>query len=97
MLKRPGYVNEDYLKAAAELLRSFKQRTYDRMQIHKGDPVLEVGCGAGADTIPLKTLVGPYGRVIGVDYDRKMLSRAKVGAEAAGGGEHLFHICSDAL
>ena len=97
MLKRPGYVNEEYLKAAAELLHSFKQRTYDRMQIHKGDSVLDVGCGAGADTIPLKTLVGPYGRVVGVDYDGKMLSRAKVGAEAAGGGEHLFHFCSDAL
>ena len=97
MLKRPGYVNEDYLKAAAELLRSFKQRTYDRMQIHKGDSVLDVGCGAGADTMPLKTLAGPYGRVVGVDFDREMLSRAKVGAAVAGGGEHLFHTCSDAM
>ncbi len=97
MSKQPGYVNEDYLKAAAKLLRSFKQRTYDRMQIHPGDSVLDVGCGAGADMISLKTLVGPYGRVVGVDYDREMLSHAKVGAEAAGGGEHLFHICSDVM
>jgi len=95
--KSPGYVNEDYLKAAAELLHSFKQRTYDRMQIHTGDSVLDVGCGAGADTILLETLVGPYGRVVGVDYDHEILSRAKVGAEAAGGGEHLFHIYSDAM
>jgi ubiquinone/menaquinone biosynthesis C-methylase UbiE len=97
VLKRPGYVNEDYLKAAAELLRSFKQRTYDRMQIHKGDSVLDVGCGVGADTIPLKTLVGPSGRVVGVDYDCNMLSRAKDGAEAAGYEGDLFHICSDAM
>ena len=97
MLKRPGYVNEDYLKAAAGLLHSFKQRTYDRMQIHKGDSVLDVGCGAGADMIPLKTLAGPNGRVVGVDFDREMLYRAKVGAEAAVGEEHLSHICSDAL
>jgi ubiquinone/menaquinone biosynthesis C-methylase UbiE len=94
--KQTGYVNEDYLRAAAELLRSFKQRTYDRMQIHPGDSVLDVGCGAGADTIPLRSLVGPTGRVVGVDYDCEMVSRARVGTEDAGSGKQLFHICSDA-
>lgn len=97
MPKHSGYVDEAYLKAAAELLCSFKQRTYERMQIHSGDSVLDVGCGAGADTIPLQSLVGPFGRVVGVDYDRAMLSRARVGADVAGGGEHLLHVCSEAM
>jgi len=56
-----------------------------------------VGCGAGADTIPLQSLVGPFGRVVGVDYDRAMLSRARVGADVADGGEHLLHVCSEAM
>ena len=96
MPNQPGYVNEDYLKAAAELLRSFKQRTYERMQIHSGDWVLDVGCGAGADTVPLTALVGEHGRVIGVDFDRIMLVRARHGAEAAGVEDRVRHICSDA-
>ncbi len=96
MPNQPGYVNEDYLKYAAELLRSFKQRTYERMEIHSGDSVLDVGCGAGADTVPLRELVGAHGRVIGVDYDREMLVRARLGAEAAGAEDGVLHVCSDA-
>jgi ubiquinone/menaquinone biosynthesis C-methylase UbiE len=91
-----GYVNEDYLKAAAELLRSFKQRTYERMQVHSGDSVLDVGCGSGADTIPLWQLVGKDGHVVGLDYDHKMLTRASVNAVGAKVEKSLFHICADA-
>ena len=96
MPKQPGYVNEDYLKAAAELLRTFKQRTYERMQIHPGDTVLDVGCGTGADIVPLKGLVGIQGRVVGIDYDREMLVRASQGAELAGVREGVLLIRSDA-
>jgi ubiquinone/menaquinone biosynthesis C-methylase UbiE len=93
---QPGYVNKDYLTSAAELLRSFKQRTYERMEIHSGDSVLDVGCGAGADTVLLRELVGVHGRVIGVDYDREMLVSAKLSAEAAGAKDDVLHVCSDA-
>ena len=96
MPKQVGYVNEDYLKAAAGLLRSFKQTTYERMQIHSGDYVLDVGCGSGADTIPLKGLVGIHGHVVGVDYDREMLSHAQTGVKEPGDGGQVYHICSDA-
>lgn len=97
MPKHISYVDDAYLKAAAKLLRSFKRRTYEWMQIRPGDSVLDVGCGAGVDTIPLQVLVGPFGRVVGVDYDRGMLSHARVGAETSGYGEHLLHVCSDAM
>jgi len=93
--KQPGYVNEDYLKAAAKLLGTFKQRTYKRMQIQAGDKVLDVGCGAGADTIPMKALVGENGRVVGVDHDNEMLSRAQAGVETENEGGQLIHICAD--
>jgi ubiquinone/menaquinone biosynthesis C-methylase UbiE len=66
------------------------------MQVHTGDSVLDVGCGSGADTIPLGRLVGKNGRVVGVDYDHKMLTRANVNAAGVKVEQSLFHICSDA-
>jgi ubiquinone/menaquinone biosynthesis C-methylase UbiE len=94
---QPGYVNEDYLKAAANLLRSFKQRTYERMQIRTGDWVLDVGCGVGADTIPLIAEVGVNGRVIGIDHDSEMLIRAKSSDKSEIIVGDAGYICSDAV
>jgi ubiquinone/menaquinone biosynthesis C-methylase UbiE len=94
--KRLGYVSEDYLKAAAELLRPFKLRTYEYMQIQPGASLLDVGCGAGADTIPLAGRVGARGRVVGVDHDREMVARAGSAAEAAEVESRVLHICADA-
>lgn len=97
MPNQPGYVNEEYLKAAANLLRSFKQRTYERMQIRTGDWVLDVGCGAGADTIPLTAEVGVNGWVIGIDHDSEMLIRAKRSEKSENMGGDAGYICSDAV
>ena len=96
MPKRLGYVGEDYLKAAAELLRPFKLRTYEHMQIQPGASLLDVGCGAGADTIPLAGRVGAAGKVVGVDHDREMVARAGSAAEAAGVEGRVLHLCADA-
>lgn len=96
MPDRIGYVNEDYLKAAADLLRPFKNRTYERMQIRSGDWILDVGCGAGADTVPLKLLVGEQGRVVGVDYDHHMLAHASLRAKTAGLEAGVLLACSAA-
>ncbi len=94
--KSLGYVDEKYLNAAADLLRKFKLRTYDHMHIEPGASVLDVGCGAGADTIPLAGRVGARGRAVGVDGDREMVARAGSAAEAAGMGSRVLHICADA-
>lgn len=45
--------------------------------IHEGEKVLDVGCGAGVDTIIAGMMVGPGGHVIGVDIVPDMLERAK--------------------
>jgi SAM-dependent methyltransferase len=44
--------------------------------IHKNASILDVGCGGGVDTIVAAILVGPEGRVMGVDPVPEMLERA---------------------
>lgn len=47
-------------------------------KIHRGETVLDVGCGAGFDMIVASYLVGPSGRVCGIDLTPAMLSRAQM-------------------
>lgn len=53
-------------------------------RIHKGDHVVDVGSGAGLDSLIAGRLVGPEGRVIGVDMTEEMLAKAQSAAEEAG-------------
>ena len=46
--------------------------------------VVDVGCGAGIDTLIAAHMVGEHGRVIGVDMTRAMLDRARASARAMG-------------
>ena len=48
-----------------------------------GATVLDLGCGAGMDSIIAARRVGPSGRVIGVDFSEAMLNRARSGKELA--------------
>lgn len=45
--------------------------------ISSGETVLDIGCGAGVDTIVAAILVGPEGRVVGIDLVSEMLEQAK--------------------
>ncbi len=52
--------------------------------LQAGEVVLDLGCGAGVDTILMARQVGPTGRVIGVDLAPEMVNKAR--ANAAGQG-----------
>jgi arsenite methyltransferase len=52
--------------------------------IHPGETVVDVGSGAGLDTLIAARLVGPHGHVIGVDMTPEMLANARAGAAAMG-------------
>jgi SAM-dependent methyltransferase len=45
-----------------------------------GAQVLDLGCGAGLDSIIAAERVGPRGAVLGVDFSRAMLARARQAA-----------------
>src|SRR5688572_20229910 len=52
--------------------------------IPQGATVLDLGCGAGLDSLIAGHRVGPSGRVIGVDFSEPMLARARQAAAEAG-------------
>jgi arsenite methyltransferase len=55
--------------------------------LQPGETVLDVGCGAGIDTILAARVVGPTGRAIGLDLLEEMCERARGHAREAGVAE----------
>ncbi len=49
--------------------------------VTKGEAALDIGCGAGVDTFVAAIMVGPEGRVIGIDLISEMLNRARTNLE----------------
>ncbi len=92
----PGYVDPAYLRVVAEMIERQKRRTYELLRVAPGQSVLDVGCGPATDTIPLARLVGPSGRVVGVDHDPAMVAEARRNAEAAGVSGWTRHLQADA-
>lgn len=51
-------------------------------KLNAGEIVLDIGCGAGFDTLQAARQVGPTGRVIAVDMTDAMVAKARAGAAA---------------
>lgn len=59
--------------------------------VRTGDTVVDIGCGAGVDSILAARKVGPSGRVIGVDMTAEMVKKAAENAVAAAVLNVEFH------
>jgi arsenite methyltransferase len=59
--------------------------------IPAGATVLDLGCGAGLDSLVAAKRVGAAGRVIGIDFSESMLARARQAATEAGLNNVEFH------
>jgi SAM-dependent methyltransferase len=59
-------------------------------RLSSGEVVVEVGSGAGLDSILAARQVGRSGRVIGVDMTEAMLAKARANAEAVGAANVEF-------
>jgi arsenite methyltransferase len=60
--------------------------------LRAGEVVLDLGCGAGMDSLRAARRVGPIGRVIGVDMTGAMVEKARANAREAGIGNVEFHL-----
>jgi len=81
-----GY-SEDVLKALpAGTVESFAGtgNPFSMGKLQAGETVLDIGCGAGFDSLIAARQVGETGRVISVDMTPAMLDKAAAGARQAG-------------
>lgn len=60
--------------------------------VQPGQVVLDIGSGAGIDVLLAARLVGPTGRVIGLDMTPEMIERARRNAEQAGVANAEFRL-----
>jgi len=56
---------------------SLRERAAAALELEPGDTVVEMGCGTGANLPYLRERVGPEGTVVGVDFTRPVLDRAR--------------------
>lgn len=67
----------DLVARRTPLVGRLRRRAVDAARLERGDTVLEVGCGTGANLTLLAREVGPRGRVVGVDLSRGAIERAR--------------------
>lgn len=67
----------DLVARRTPLVQRLRRRAVDATRLERGDTVLEVGCGTGANLPLLAREVGPTGRVLGIDVSRGALGRAR--------------------
>ena len=58
--------------------------------LQPGEQVLDLGSGAGTDSLVAAQMVGPEGSVTGIDMTPEMLAKARIAAAASGVGNVEF-------
>jgi ubiquinone/menaquinone biosynthesis C-methylase UbiE len=69
-----------YNASALRFWNYFGGRTIELLSLPVGSQVLDVCCGAGASALPAAQLVGPTGKVVGIDLSEKLLQLAQTKA-----------------
>ncbi|MGH9714771.1 MAG: class I SAM-dependent methyltransferase [Candidatus Acidiferrales bacterium] len=57
-------------------LASYRQRAVTALMLRPGDSVVDIACGTGANFPLLQQVIGPKGKIIGVDLTDAMLTQA---------------------
>ena len=74
-----GYPPEIIIEFPQEVLAAFcgVGNPFRLGPLNPGDAVLDIGCGAGVDSLVAARLVGATGRVVGLDVTPAMIERAR--------------------
>ncbi len=62
----------------------YRRLAVEELKLSKGDTVVDLGCGTGLSFPILLNVIGPEGKIIGVDITDKMLDQAKQRVEVNG-------------
>jgi len=86
LAERLGYPPGVLDRIPAAAIESFAGVGYfhDLADLRAGERVVDLGSGSGTDSFVAATLVGPSGRVIGVDFTAEQLAKARRLAADAG-------------
>jgi ubiquinone/menaquinone biosynthesis C-methylase UbiE len=90
---RGGIEGRERLRILARVMRPSTLNLFERVGIASGASCLDVGCGGGDVSFELARLVGPQGRVVGVDLDEAKLETARSEARASELDNVEFHCC----
>jgi SAM-dependent methyltransferase len=74
------------LDLLSDIMRDTTLRLLEDAGLGRGDRVLDVGCGGGHVALDMAGIVGPEGRVLGIDFDPHVLELAREDARNAGSG-----------
>jgi len=77
------------------LLERVNDRLLQRSEIELGGRVVDIGCGTGATTMSVASLVGESGLVVGVDISKTLLDCAKSRSSKIS-GVHIEYTLADA-
>ena len=64
--------------------RAHRRRAAQALCLRPGDSVVEIGCGTGLNFSLIEQVIGPGGRIVGVDLTDAMLAQAQHRIEANG-------------
>lgn len=83
------------LLSSLEFFRDYKQTSFELFGLRDGLNVLDVGCGLGNDVLAISKLVGPNGKVTGIDASESLLEQARARLEAK--DKNIEFVLGDAL
>src|SRR5260370_19603117 len=69
---------KDYDQSGIHGLEPWRREAVKRLELKRGDLVVDIGCGTGLNFPWLQEAVGPQGRIIGVDLTDAMLEQARL-------------------
>jgi demethylmenaquinone methyltransferase/2-methoxy-6-polyprenyl-1,4-benzoquinol methylase len=75
--------------------KEFRRRVVESVSVSEGDTVVDLACGSGRNLELLSQAVGDTGTVVGIDYSKGMVRRAKKNIEKRG-IENAYLIRADA-
>jgi SAM-dependent methyltransferase len=92
LAERLGYDTAVLDRLPAEAVESFAGVGYffDLADLTDGETVIDLGSGSGMDAFFAAALVGPSGRVVGIDFTAEQLHKARRLAASAGVGHVEF-------